>query len=162
MKLQIQHERWQCAVTSFAMALNIPVADLIERVGHDGGEVIFPDLPEPTKRRSHNIHELIQVALEMGYSVTPVPLQPVIIPSNNFDRQIAIGTDEDNWNRFTHQLSISRGVIECQGPRCYHLIAYEKGKIFDPAGFEFPYSRDACERRGIYTYCLWRFDRIHT
>ena len=25
---------------------------------------------------------------------------------------------------------------------------------------EFPYSREACEQRNLYTYCLWRVDRI--
>lgn len=159
MKLQIKHERWQCAVTAFAMALGIPAADLMKRLGHDGGEVIFPDLPEPANRRSHNIYELIQVAVDLGYAVTPIPLRAAIEPANDPARKTLIGTDEENWCRFTRQLLTSRGVIECQGPRSHHLLAYEKGRIFDPDGFEFPYSRKACEKRGLYTYCLWRVDR---
>ncbi len=162
MKLQKKLERWQCAVTAFAMALDCPVTELMLCLGHDGGEIIFPDLPEPANRRSHNIYELIQVAVDLGYAVTPIPLRPAINPGNDPARQIVIGTDEENWSRFTRQLLVSRGVIECQGPHCYHLLAYEKGYIFDPDGFEFPYSRQACEQCGLYTYCLWRVDRITT
>ena len=138
-------------------------ADLMLCLGHDGGEIVFPDLPEPANRRGHNIYEMIQVAVDLGYAVTPIPLRPTIVPANDPARQIvAIGTDEENWSRFTRQLLMSRGVIECQGPRCYHVLAYDQGRIFDPEGLEFPYSREACEQCGLYTYCLWRVDRMMT
>lgn len=162
MKLQVKRERWQCAVTAFAMALSIPVADLIDRLGHDGGEIVFPDLPEPANRRGHNIYELIHVAIELGFAVTPVPLRAAITPANDPQRQVVVGTDEKNLSRFSHQLYDSQGVIECYGPRLYHLLAYDRGRIFDPDGCEFLYSREGCERRHLYTYCLWRVDRIAT
>ena len=113
MKLQVKTERWQCAVTAFAMALDVPVAQLIERVGHDGGQIVFPNLPEPANRRGHNIYELIQVALDLGYAVTPVPLRAAITPANDPQRQVVIGTDAENWNRFLRHLQDSCGVIEC-------------------------------------------------
>ncbi len=160
MKLQKKHKRWQCAVTAFAMAIDCPAAKLMLVLGHDGGETIFPDLPEPANRRSHNIYEMIPVALDMGFSVTPIPLRPAIMPAGAPMMQVAIGSDEDNWKRFTGQLRNSRGVIECHGPRCHHMLAYDKGRIYDPDGREFSYSREACEERGLYTYCLWRVDRI--
>ena len=160
MKLQVKTERWQCAATAFAMVLNVPVAELIEQLGHDGREIVFPDLPEPACRRGHNIYELIQIAVNLGYAVTPIPLRAAITPANDPQRQIVIGTDIENWSRFTRQLHASQGVIECFGPRLYHLLAYDRGRIFDPDGDEFPYSRNACEQRNLGTYCLWRVDRI--
>jgi hypothetical protein len=129
-------------------------------LGHDGGEIVFPDLPEPANRRGHNIYELIQIAVDLGYAVTPIPLRAAITPANDPQRQVVIGTDFENWSRFTHQLHASQGVIECFGPRLYHLLAYDRGRIFDPDGDEFPYSREACEQRNLGTYCLWRVDRI--
>lgn len=160
MKLQKKLERWQCAITAFAMALDIPVAGLIDRIGHDGSKIVFPDLPEPANRCGHNIYELIQVALDLGYAVTPVPLQRAIVPANDRTREVVIGTDEENWNRFIRQLLISCGVIECCGPRGPHMVAYDNGTVFDPEGDVFPYSREACEDRGYYTYRIWRVDRI--
>ena len=104
MKLQVKRERWQCAVTAFAMALDIPVANLIEHLGHDGGSIVFPDLAEPANRRGHSIYELIQAALALGYAVTPMPLRAAITPANDPRRQFILGTDADNWSRFTTQL----------------------------------------------------------
>ena len=160
MKLQVKRERWQCAVTAFAMALDIPVANLIERLGHDGGMIVFPDLAEPANRRGHSIYELIHTAVELGFAVTPMPLRAAITPANDPRRQFILGTDADNWTRFTTQLRNARGVVECSGPRVYHMIAFDHGRIYDPDGCEFLYSREACERRNLYTYCLWRVDRI--
>ena len=35
----------------------------------------FPDLSEPAKHRGHNIYELVQIAIDLGYAVTPIPLR---------------------------------------------------------------------------------------
>ena len=51
----------------------------------------------------------------------------------------SLGTDCENWRRFTRQLHDSLGVIECSGPRVYHMLAYDRGRIFDPDGDEFLY-----------------------
>ena len=74
-KLQQKNERWQCAVTAFAMALDCPVADLILCLGHDGGAIVYPDLPYPADRQGHNLYEMIQVAVDLGYAATPIPLR---------------------------------------------------------------------------------------
>lgn len=160
MKLQTQNERWQCVITAFAMVLNVHVEDLIRLVGHDGSEIAFPDLPEPERRQGHNIYEMIRVAVNLGYAVTPIPLRPATTPANNPAREIIIGTDEGNWNDFSSHLQHSRGIIECSGPYGYHVIAYDHGRILDPRGHEFPYTRETCEQRNLYTYRLWRVDRI--
>jgi len=159
-KLQVQPERWQCAVTAFAMALAVPVTDLIGTVGHDGGEIIFPDLPEPTNRHGHSIYELIWAAIDMGYAVTPVPVYPGIKPAPDSTCEHAIGTEIRNWQRFRRHLHGSAGVIECYGPKGNHVVAYDHGRIFDPRGHEFHYLREVCEEKGLYTNCLWRVDRI--
>jgi hypothetical protein len=159
-KLQKKHERWQCAVTSFAMALDCPVVDLMLALGHDGSEIIYPDLPEPSNRHGHNIYELIQVALDMGYAVTPVPLKPAIVPACDRTREFVIGNEKENSMRFVRNLLTSRGIIECYGPRGPHVVAYDNGVICDPEGDVFPYSIEACEERDYHTYCLWRVDRI--
>ena len=161
MKLQLQLERWQCAVTAFAMALDVPVTDLIRDVGHDGGSIIFPDLPEPGNRHGHSIYELIWAAVNLGYAVTPIPLHPGIKPASDPTREFSIGTDTGNWRRFQNHIHGSVGVIECYGPKGHHVVAYDHGRIFDPRGYEFPYLREACEEKNLYTYCLWRVDRIN-
>ena len=41
MKLQMQPERWQCAITSFAMVLDLPVAELIGELATAGARSSF-------------------------------------------------------------------------------------------------------------------------
>ena len=66
MELQQRPEPWMCMPLAFAMALDMPVADLLAAIGHDGSEIVFPSLPEPLCRRCFHIQELIQVALSRG------------------------------------------------------------------------------------------------
>lgn len=162
MKLQIQPERWQCAITAFAMALDIPVADLLLWAGHDGSEIIFPGLPEPANRHGHCIYELIWAAMDFGYAVTPIPLHPAIKPASDPTREFVLGTEIQNWRRFRRVIHESGGVIECYGPKGNHVVAYDHGHIYDPRGYEFPYLREVCEEKNLYTNCLWRVDRIRT
>ncbi len=160
MKLQKQIEKWQCAVTSFAMAMDMPVSELIEMIGHDGGEIMFPSKPDPQNRRGHNVYELIRFALSLDFAVTPIPLHPASKPFDNSTEVIGIFEDHSDWNFFTNQLATSQGTIECAGPRGNHMIAYDHNLIYDPRGVEFKYTRESCEAQFLYTYCLWRVDRI--
>ncbi len=158
MKLQTQPEKWQCAVTSFAMAMDMPVERLIQLIGHDGSAVIFPEQPEPRNRRGHSIYELIRKAIDMNRSVTPIPLHPSY--QSNSNEFVYLSTEEEDWELFQNQINSSRGVIECWGPHGNHMIAYHYGTIFDPRGVEFKYTREDCEAQFLYTFCLWRVDRI--
>jgi len=76
-QLQQQPNRWSCLPTAFAMAFNIPVAKFIKLIGHDGSEIIFPDMSEPYSRRSFHIQEMLRLSLINGFSVTELQPKPV-------------------------------------------------------------------------------------
>ena len=78
--LQLKPNKWSCAVTAFAMALHVPVQELIQEIGHDGSEIVFPELEEPMRRRGFHSQELIYAAWKRGFTVTPIELMPVIAP----------------------------------------------------------------------------------
>lgn len=160
MKLQTKNERWQCAIASFAMALDVPLADLIKKSGHDGSAVLFPDNPEPSNRAGHCIYELIELALDLEFSVTPVALFPAHANSRDPKQIVPIGTEAERWLKFNRQILISQGTIECNGPRWNHMVAYDQGRIYDPDGNEFSYSREELERRSLFPVRLLRIDKI--
>lgn len=163
MQLQTMPAPGLCAATSFAMALDMSVDDLLAWIGHDGSEIIFPDLPPPLCRRGHHIQELIEAALVRGKAVTPVELFPVIgsFPDAKRTRQVLFGEGfTGNWIRFNQYLTQSRGTIEGTLSLVPHMVAYEHGRIYDPNGHVYEYSREACERRGFITRSLWRVDDI--
>ena len=85
---------------AFAMALDMPVADLLAAIGHDGSEIVFPSLPEPLCRRCFHVQELIQVALSRGLAVTPVELFPVLQPTEAGPFHKTVLYPDNNWRRF--------------------------------------------------------------
>jgi hypothetical protein len=146
--------------TAFAMALDMPVAELLAAIGHDGSEIAFPSLPEPLCRRCFHIQEPIQVALSRGLAVTPVELFPVLQPIEVGPLRETILYPNNNWRRFEETIRTSHGVIDGTGARYGHVVAYDHGRIFDPKGSVYDYSRLACEAHQFYTRCAWRIDPI--
>ena len=145
---------------AFAMALDMPVADLLAAIGHDGSEIIFPSLPDPLCRRCFHVQELIQVALARGLAVTPVELFPVLQPTEAGPFHKTVLYPDNNWRRFEKTIRASLGVIAGTGARLGHTVAYDHGRIYDPRGPIYDYSRLACEAHQFYTRCAWRIDPI--
>lgn len=170
MKLQRKPQRWLCAATAFAMALDMPVDEVLARVGHDGSEIVYPDLPEPMCRRGVHRQELIDIVMAQGYAVTPIELIPHFAPTYGQSKRVQVdyGGMLGNFARFRNHVDRTRGVIECnvnvEGAPPFifkqHMVAYDHGKVFDPDTTEFDFDFSRCERFGFVPHTLWRFDRI--
>jgi len=152
-------EPWMCMPVAFAMALEMSVDELLAALGHDGSKISFPNLPEPACRQGFHVQEFIHVALRRGLAVTPVELFPVLASADERHTQTILYLD-NNWKRFADAIAASRGVIDGSGRRFGHMVAYDHGRIFDPKGHEYAYSRIACEAHQFYTRCAWRIDPI--
>lgn len=158
MKHLLKTNCWSCALVSFAMAYDMEVEDLIKLVGHDGSEIIFPDLEEPLCRRGHHIQELVLAGFEGGLCVTPLEFAPV---TGRLDRryvipdQIRKGTTRSHW--FELAIHNNRGVMTgfSTRSRCHHANAFERGTVFDPDGPSYEYTLDALERHTFIPQCLW-------
>jgi len=68
---------WGCLPTSFSMATGIPYEEWVAAIGHDGSQIIFEYLPDPTRRRGFHPQELIRAALGFGISVTELQINPI-------------------------------------------------------------------------------------
>jgi hypothetical protein len=132
------------------MALRVPVQELIEQIGHDGSAVVFPGLEEPMCRRGFHSQELIYAAWKRGFTCTPVELMPVIQADALWEETHTVDFKIDHWNRFIGFIDTTMGVLEGRGRRCMHAVCYRYGRIFDPDGHHYDYSREACESRGFY------------
>jgi len=156
MYLQKKPRRWQCGITSFAMALDVPVADLIAEIGHDGG-AIPQALDHP---RGFHVQELIDCCLKRGFAATPVEIFPVLMDPEGHHWAGHLLNLHDLNLRFYDTLYTTRGVIEGMGLRTGHMVAYDRGSIYDPDGYEYS-SADF----GIYNFeplCAWRIDALTT
>jgi len=151
--LQLKPNQWSCAITSLAMTLNVPVADLVSQLGHDGSEIVFPSLAEPMCRRGFHSQELIHLAWQWGFTVTAFDLFPTIAPSFGAEPEVPVifdGGGDNNWTRFTDIIGASGGILEGDGINCRHAVHYYCGDIWDPDGHLYPYTREACEQRGFF------------
>lgn len=151
MILQLQPNNWSCLLTSFAMAYDMPVADLIDLVGHDGSAVYWPDLLPPNNRRGFHIQELIMAGNSMGYTVTPFEPRPVLASCDRLLRGDPIPLEQDRWlERVVAVMSIGIGVVTGQtetGAR--HAMACNMGKPFDPSG-------QITDLDSFQVQCYWR------
>ena len=156
---QTKPNLWSCAVTSFAMAIGIPVQQLIEEIGHDGSEKIFTHLPEPMCRRGFHSQELIRAAWNHGFACTPLELFPALKPTDGQGAYVLMN-ELDSWARFKKFILTTRGVLEGASVRCHHAVYYRYGQIFDPDGWGYSYSREACEAHGFHGKRLWIFTQL--
>lgn len=162
----IKPNQWSCLATSFAMVLGITTERFYELAGHDGGEKIWPDIPDPFCRRGFHINEAVAIANDLGFTATPLELFPMIrvapyAPYHGVE-QVPVfyapeRNEEGNWRRFGSIINTRIGVVECQtrGGN-WHAVAFNASTIFDPDGRQFPYSRQTCESRGLFTSRLWK------
>jgi hypothetical protein len=64
--------------------MDIYLHEVFEIAGHDGSEIVFPDLPDPARRRGHSPFEFITHAMKCGYVLSYFPvlqtLQHKVIP----------------------------------------------------------------------------------
>jgi len=156
MKLQKKPQHWQCGVTSAAMVLNMPVADLIAEIGHDGG--LLPGSEWRDIVRGYHIQEFIDVFYKHGFAATPVEIFPVSMDSAGRHWRGHTLSEKELQKRFYDTILTSRGMVEGEKPLGGHMIAYDHGQIYDPNGYDYTY-----ELFSIYNFkplCAWRVDAI--
>lgn len=153
---------WSCLAAAVATVLEIPVAQLIKEVGHDGFEILWPHLAEPQRHRSFHIQEMIDVALRYGYTVTPIegrPCSRVRGQSQVFELEFPQG----NAYRLNCHLEKGRGVLtglNLAGKP--HAVVWDGSMIWDPAGRYGPNGWEPCsyERHLFQIETFWNFKKI--
>jgi hypothetical protein len=138
------------------MVLGAPVPLVIEWLGHDGSEIIWPNLPDPGCRRGFHIQECIERLRRVGLTATPYEAIPCHAPS--FDvpafRVLFGGNEVAALERFTAVVGSTRGILTGQS-KIGHATAYEYGVVFDPAGLIYNYSPEECQAHGFLSLCAW-------
>lgn len=147
MRLLKQPNKWSCSVTSLAMVLGCKIDYLMNIIGHDGSEVIHPDLPEPLRRRGFHLQELIDAAMYLNYRPVWIELLPVAMVHNrtydirfknhspNINIDIApLCEHQQNLNRFKNYLNWFNGIILGEHYHCCHWVAWNGEEFYDPNG----------------------------
>jgi hypothetical protein len=138
--------------TSFSIAIDIPLAEMLEAIGHDGSQIIHHDLPEPRCRRAFHPQECLQVLDALGYAATP--FEAISILQVDDQHQIEL-----NWTHdFENHLHDCDGVIMGQGLNNRHAVAWVNQTVFDPNGYTYDYTDlvGMIERRVFIPQTLWK------
>lgn len=129
MKLQLQPNSWSCLPTAFAIVLDIEIKEIFKLIGHDGSEIIWPDYQDPYKRRSFHVQELILVAFNLGFNITPFEQLPLQLPSPLSEQYYNSMPDRD----LTKIMFGKKGVITgTSKTNSRHAVAWNGFKIYDP------------------------------
>jgi len=145
--MQLQPNPASCLPTAFAMALQIPVAQVFEELGHDGMAIWWPGENGSMKYRGFHIQEMVDLCYTHGYVVTPIEPQPVASPRPDLEsRPYELKTK--SLVRIHAYLDNSRGILVGNS----HAAAWFDGMVHDPNGTTY-----GIEHFGIREF--WRMIR---
>ena len=151
MKLVTQPNAWSCPIAALAMVLDCTINEITDYLEHDGSEILNM-LPEPACRKGFHIQELVDVALLMGYSMTPIEAQPVQLNSEHHEYDLTKwGMFPSTESRFQFYLDNNIGLIVGKAREHYHTVAWDGAVVYDPNGRI--YSIDDC-RLDIQTFWM--------
>ena len=144
---------WSCVLDAAATVVGCEPEDLIEFIGHDGSEIIYPGLKDPANRKGFHIQEILDAVMRLGYGLIPIEARPVqIILENHTDYyEVPVGVE-----RFYNHLKDHNGIIIGKNPSgLYHAVAWVDNKIIDPIGRI--YGLDSCK---FDIKIFWRLVKI--
>jgi hypothetical protein len=134
--LLLQPNAWSCLPTAFAMVLQTTPAAIFEYLEHDGSEIIWPDKPEPLRRRSFHIQEMFDFCIAQYVYPVAIEALPCIYPGE-------VCEDEKEILEIERVVDIEQylvrrpGVLvgEYEGNR--HAVAWDGELVFDPTGYKY-------------------------
>ena len=124
-----QPNLWSCMPAAFATATGIPIFSLLESIGHDGSEIIFPDLPEPLCRRGFHGQELSRALLAFGFCVASFESRPF----GYLDEEHTFEFNEDLLSIMDDSIGVLGGRVRSTGK--LHAVAWDGTQCYDPNGF---------------------------
>ncbi len=164
------HNAWSCLPCSFAMAIDMPVEEFIDEIGHQGAAEPYPGLD--TKAGFHE-QECIDVLQRRGFACTPIEIVPQMVPCEGGPtRQIWFGSrpglspEDCNWERFLSHLQGTCGVLTGVKKKINsdsfigHAVAWFDDMIHDPQGPGYIYSMDDAPNYGYMPRAYWKVQEV--
>lgn len=115
-----------CLIDAFSYVIG---DSYLEKIGHDGLEIIWPGLREPSCRRGFHPQEIICAALELGIMIIRIEKDPMIAP--NLGCQ-PFTIKNDLYAYLEKYDGVITGVCKIRNVR--HAIAWKDSQIWDSAG----------------------------
>lgn len=153
MKLITSPVSWGCSAAALAMVLGKDYDFVIKEIGHDGSEIIRPGLQAPGGRKGFHMQELIEVAIDQGFTATPIEAIPVQTATGDDEYVVPFPQYYGHANRLQYHLERASGIIVGKLEKYWHAVAWHCERVYDPRGQIYPF--DDCK---INVATFWRFD----
>lgn len=164
------HNAWSCVPCSFATAIDIPVQEFIDEIGHDGSDKPYFGLD--TKAGFHE-QECIDVLQRRGFACTLIEIVPQMVPCKGgpvrqvwFGQRPGLTLEDGNWERFLSHLQGTCGVLTGVKRKINsdsfigHAVAWFDGMIHDPQGSGYIYSIDDAPNYGYIPRAYWKIQEV--
>jgi hypothetical protein len=117
------------------MAMDEDVETLERIIGHDGSEIIHPELKSPGNRKGFHWQEIIDAALVLNYAVVPIEARPIQTATGTDSHEVKFGDFETPEERLLAYLDNTKGVLTGIAPSGYwHAVAWDGEQVYDPQG----------------------------
>jgi hypothetical protein len=121
------------------MALDDDVDTLERIIGHDGSEIIHPELKSPGNRKGFHWQEIIDAALVLNHAVVPIEARPIQTATGTDSYEIKFNGFETTEERLLTYLEHTKGVLAGVAPSGYwHAVAWDGEQVYDPQGRVYP------------------------
>ena len=116
------------------MVMGVSMEELIERLGHDGKEIILEEVTLPNGYRAFHPEEFVDLLLEDGFTATMVTANPTM----SHGPMVVDHSQFLGYKRFFDTMKLGSGVIFGVRPSSGlgHAVAWnnETQLIYDPRG----------------------------
>lgn len=147
--------RWSCLPTAFAMICKVPVKIFISKLGHDGSEILWPDLGEPRRRKSFHLQECLKVSAEVYYRFfCQFDMNPVATADGKRTYTL------DHTDFVNQMMEEYDGILLGSGQSNLHAVAWMGDLVYDsngeiyklPSRIFTPRTFLACTSRGYHRF----------
>lgn len=131
---------WSCLPAAFATATGIPLETLLEKIGHDGSEIMFPDLKDPLRRRAFHTQELVRVLFDLGWIVATFEFESLAIIDEQHIYTVKYPNKEILIKKILfNSFGVICAIVKSTGK--HHAVAWDGKQCYDPTGFIYPLSK---------------------
>jgi hypothetical protein len=128
MKMVLQPNAWSCLPTAFAICFEQSPAEIIDAIGHDGSEILFPEESAPGCYRGFDQQEIIDVCYNDG-------IMPILIEA--FPHVAKKPVFHDSQMRLKVYLQDHIGILLGRVDGRNHAVAWDREIIWDPTGKKY-------------------------
>ena len=158
MKIVVPENSWSCILVAMSMVTGVSLGSLKQYLGHDGSSQPYPN---SDARHGFTIYEIIQVAYDLHWNVTPFQFYPEMQHSATTTPIKLFPNPASEQDAIRRVLTYGNGIITGRRNTIGHAVAWVNGLVADPSGpaTTYVYKFDGCAQHKFDADIFWLFQK---